>query len=94
MSEKEHKPSGMEMMIINMLKAAGLNVNDIKANIENFATGIKTTLQSLGDRLTAIDAKQAETLTRLEALEKAIASKREGEQDGEAIPAIPFRKAN
>lgn len=90
------KPSGMEMMLMNMLKAAGLDVGEIQTNITKFADGIKTTLAELGSRLTNIDTAQAQTNARLERVEKMLASAGlSAEDDGSCadVPRIPLRKA-
>ena len=75
------KPSGMEMMLNSLLKAAGFDPKLIVQNVENFAQQFQGALAQLQARLDMIDAR----LERLEiALE--VASLKE---DNEA--AIPVR---
>lgn len=90
----EKKPSGMEMMLMNMLRATGLDVNEIQANVVGFADKIKMTLAELGDRLATIDKNQHEQNERLARIEKALAiSSPVNESDTPAVsPRIPIRK--
>lgn len=90
----DKKPSGMEMMLMNMLKAAGLDVNEIQANIQGFATGIKNTLAELGTRLNTIDAEQKAAREQLARVEKMLANAGYSAEDGDGAdaPHIPLKQ--
>jgi hypothetical protein len=75
--------SGMEMMIVNLLKSMGFNPAEIEQNIKAYAGALRQNLDALNAKMGAIDA-------RLERIEQALnisvpATERE---EDKAVPRI------
>lgn len=61
--------SGMEMMLNSLLKAAGFDPTELKKNIEETVSGFQQMARTIGERLEAIDKRQAIIDARLERME-------------------------
>jgi TRAP-type uncharacterized transport system substrate-binding protein len=75
--------SGMEMMVVNLLKSMGFNPSEIEQNIKAYAGALRQNLDALNAKMGAIDA-------RLERIEQALnisvpATERE---EDKAVPRI------
>ena len=59
------KPSGMEMMLSSLMKAAGFDPKQLEKAITETVDGFRNMVVQLGVRLDAIDARQAVMDARL-----------------------------
>lgn len=64
--------NGMEMLLNSLMKSAGINPQEIMGNIEQFATALKTTIDTVHEQLTRIEAEQHVIAARLERIELAL----------------------
>lgn len=85
---KDGKPSGLEMMVMNLMKAAGFDPQMIANKIQEYAQGLDKAIKDLNSQLAAIHEQQQIVNARLERIETAL-------QIAQNTPSvIPLRIAN
>jgi len=72
MEQPPHKPSGMEMMLMSLMRSAGFDPNEIAKNIALTVKGFQDATTALALRLEAIDQKQNQIAAQLERIELAL----------------------
>ena len=66
-------PTGMEVMLNSLLKAAGFDPREIAENVGKTVTQFQAAMQALQMTLTRIEQTQAQINARLERVEQALA---------------------
>ncbi|HEY6019844.1 MAG TPA: hypothetical protein VIY48_08040 [Candidatus Paceibacterota bacterium] len=74
--EQKQKLSGMELMLHNLMRAAGIDPQEIARNVETTVKQFQAGMQHMENRLAQIDA-------RLERIERALAISDEVEENKE-----------
>lgn len=76
MIEKTQKLSGMELMLHNLMRAAGIDPQEIARNVETTVSQFQAAMRDMQNHLAQIDA-------RLERIERALAITDEVEENKE-----------
>lgn len=76
------KPSGLEMMVMNLMRAAGFDPQAIANKVQEFGNGIERGIADLNKQLGAIHEQQAIINARLERIETALQIAEESPQSG------------
>ena len=76
------KPSGLEMMVMNLMRAAGFDPLAIASKVQEFGNGIERGIVDLNAQLRDIHREQQVINARLERIETALQIAEEAPQSG------------
>jgi hypothetical protein len=89
-----HKPTGLEMMLTSLLRAAGFDPTILTAQVDAQVKAFFTAIQHLQERLDAIDARQARMEQKMDAICNALHVPEQTEHNGVPVLAITKRMEN